>query len=266
MAAWAEVLGNEPRCRCCPFCFRSRMVIHVTRDSGDTHRGLKLCRSGGWITTGGLQNGCRSVKTLWSEDAPPGRCLQDRCSHVHGESAISRACDGPALAARWDLPLCTKGDNLPAEPGGRTTFGDNARQYFALGREAGSAGLQDSRLRGFQRDRSQGNYGKALTKNSFRVRPGTTHTCGPMGSKISVEKVSETTTKNDNMRNRLCARVFWPRRSGRFMNPSASSSGNPVPWTLGGRAAPFPRTDAIPASLSTLEQSLHEPEGRHDRS
>lgn len=238
-------------------------MIQVMRDADHTRRGLKAYHSGDRITAGGQRDDCRSVETLRSADVQPCRGLRDRGPRVQDESADGLERDGRASAGRLDSSLRSKDDNFPARRGGRTTFGEHGRQNFGFGTGAGSVVMQNWRGLAFQRHLSQDNYREGLMTNNYRITTGTTHMRGPMGSGIVGGKVSVTTTKNDNMRNRLHACIFWPRQSGWLMHPAADSRRARVQLRIGGREAGLPRVDEIPACHRIVEEWPHQTVGCH---
>ena len=229
-------------------------MVQVTRDLDDTLQRYEVRHSGGWITASGLLDGCRIAETLWSEDARPCRSLRDRGHRAQDESADSREFDGRVSATPWDSALRSLDDKLAAGPGGWTTFGDNGRQNFGLRIGAGIVVMKNWRRLAFQRYPLQGTSGEVLTTSNNRFSAGPTHTRGPMRSKILAGKASETTTKNDNIQNRLGACVFWPRRPGRLMNAAARSNRDAWPPEIDGREAVLLQVIQPPGCPSIVEE------------
>ncbi len=113
--------------RCCCCCVRSRTMIQMTRDSGDTPRRPTLCQA-----TGDWQHGCRSDRPLWSEEAWPNRGLRTRSTHICGASTESTEIAAESLAASQGWSLRSKGDSSVERAHRKATFGDSWRQDLVL--------------------------------------------------------------------------------------------------------------------------------------
>lgn len=122
--ALADLVVFARRCR---WCVRSRIMIHVTSDSVDTPRRPRLCQA-----TGDLQDGRRSVRPLWSEEAWPDRALRSRSTSECGALMESTGSDPGSLAAPQDWPFWANGDSLAKQAIRKATFADMGRQYLGV--------------------------------------------------------------------------------------------------------------------------------------
>ena len=179
-------------------------MIQDSRDAEHILRGLWVQRSAGSLRDGY----CCALGVVRPADAPPWRGLQDRgaqCRHVpvpwrREEDHCGRreGSGGLIKLSQWLL-----GDSLPKGANRTATLGDHRRQILSLRSGAGGRVLRGWRWPARRRDRSEDKHAKRfMTVIAQRVARAN-HVRSLMRSGRAGRKASDTTTKNDNMKNRL---------------------------------------------------------------